>query len=381
MRISRTPHRTLDRTPHRTSARTSRGTRPLRAALAALLLLPVLGTAASASASSASSASAGEAGEVGGTAGQQKAGHFGFAVIGDVPYGAAQIAAFPSMVDRINAEPGLSLAVHVGDIKNGSSPCTDSYNSMIRTQFDRFTAPLLYTPGDNEWTDCHRAAAGGYDPLERLAAVRETFFAQPGRTLGADPITVRSQASRGLPENVSLRRQGLSMATLHVVGSNNDLAPWTGLGLTSPTREQVAEERARMDATIDLVREAFAQARLRKDRAVVLFQQADMFDPTFAPTPAGTSSFNPLVQVLVDEASTFDGEVYLFDGDSHHYNVDQPLATGSRWLGHYGVQGVADNLTRVTVDGEEQNTDFLKVTVNRPGAAHVLSWERVPYAD
>jgi hypothetical protein len=105
-----------------------------------------------------------------------------------------------------------------------------------------------------------------------------------------------------------------------------------------------------------------------------------MFDPTFAPTPAGTSSFNRLVQVLVDEASTFDGDVYLFDGDSHHYNVDQPLATGSRWLGYYDVKGTADNLTRVTVDGEEQNTDFLKVTVNRPGAGHVLSWERVPYA-
>ncbi|MFC7596451.1 hypothetical protein ACFQU3_14130 [Terrabacter sp. GCM10028922] len=366
MRISPSRNRTL-----RTSPRTPHRTRPLRAALAALVLLPALGAGATVSASAA---------QADDLSAQQKAGHFGFAVIGDVPYGAAQIAAFPSMVDRINAEPGLALAVHVGDIKNGSSPCTDEYSAMIRTQFDRFVAPLLYTPGDNEWTDCHRVAAGGYDPLERLAAVRETFFAQPGRTRGADPITVDSQAARGLPENVSLRRQGLSMATLHVVGSNNDLAPWTGLGLTSPTREQVAEERARMDATIDLVRETFAQARLRHDRAVVLFQQADMFDPTFAPTPAGTSSFNPLVQVLVDEASRFDGEVYLFDGDSHHYNVDQPLATGSRWLGYYDVEGVADNLTRVTVDGEEQNTDFLKVTVNRPGAAHVLSWDRVPYA-
>jgi hypothetical protein len=337
----------------------------LVAVAAAFLVLP------------AAAASAAEAGDA---QGQQKAGHFSFAVIGDVPYGAAQIAAFPSMVDRINAEAGLSLAVHVGDIKTGSSPCTDEYNAMIKTQFNRFVAPLLYTPGDNEWTDCHRVAAGGYNPLERLAAVRETFFAQPGRTLGTNPITVDSQAAQGLPENLSLGRQGLSMATLHVVGSNNDLAPWTGIGLTSPTPGQLAEERRRMDATIDLVHQTFDRARLRRDRAVVLFQQADMFNPTVAPTPADTSSFDPLVQALVDESSTFDGEVYLFDGDSHHYNVDQPLATGSRWLGHYGVQGVADNLTRVTVDGEEQNTDFLKVTVNRPGAAHVLSWERIPYA-
>ena len=66
--------------------------------------------------------------------GQDKPSTTSFAVIGDVPYGAAQIAAFPGWVDRINAQPGLDLAFHVGDIKNGSSPCTDEYNAMIREQ-------------------------------------------------------------------------------------------------------------------------------------------------------------------------------------------------------------------------------------------------------
>ena len=56
-----------------------------------------------------------------------------------------------------------------------------------------------------------------------------------------------------------------------------------------------------------------------------------------------------------------------------------PVAAGSRWLGIYGVQGSADNLTRITVDGEANNTNFLQVTVNRSGAGHVLTWERVPY--
>ena len=43
------------------------------------------------------------------------------------------------------------------------------------------------------------------------------------------------------------------------------------------------------------------------------------------------------------------------------------------------MQGSAENLTRITVDGEANNTNFLQVTVNRPGAGHVLTWERVPY--
>ena len=310
--------------------------------------------------------------------GQDKPTSITFAVIGDVPYGASQIAAFPGWVDRINAQPGLDLAFHVGDIKNGSSPCTDAYSQMIRGQFDRFEMPLLYTPGDNEWTDCHRPAAGMYDPLERLDALRAAFFEAPGETLGSRPLQVDSQAALGFPENQSLRTRGIEMATLHVVGSNNDRAPWTGLGLTSPTAEQLAEEAARMGAAIELVRDTFDRARQTNARAVALFQQADMFDPSYQPG-WDISAFRPLVQTLVDEASTYDGEVYLFDGDSHVYNVDRPLAAGSRWLAIHGVAGHADNLTRVTVDGEANNTNFLQVTVNRPGAPQALSWARVPY--
>lgn len=313
-----------------------------------------------------------------GAPGQDKPSATSFAVIGDVPYGAAQIAAFPGWVDRINAQPGLDLAFHVGDIKNGSSPCTDDYNAMIREQFDRFAMPLLYSPGDNEWTDCHRTAAGAYDPLERLDALRAAFFDTPGRTLGERPLEVDSQAALGLPENQSLRAAGIEMATLHVVGSNNDRAPWTGIGNTTPIPRQLAEESTRMGAVIDLVEETFARARQTNARAVALFQQADMFDPSYQPT-WDVSAFEPLVQVLVDEASMFEGEVYLFDGDSHVYHVDRPVAGGSRWLGVYGVRGQADNLTRITVDGEANNTNFLQVSVNRPGAPRVLSWARVPY--
>ncbi|MFM6847721.1 MAG: metallophosphoesterase [Terrabacter sp.] len=310
--------------------------------------------------------------------GQGKDGHYSFAVIGDVPYGDAQVAAFPRWVDQINATPDLAFTIHVGDIKNGSSKCTNEYFSMIRTQFDRFTMPLVYTPGDNEWTDCHRTNNGTYNPLERLSAIRSTFFPRPGHTLGAD-MPVASQAAAGFAENVSFRRQGVDIATLHVVGSNDGLLPWPELGHTTPTPEQVAEEKARMDSAVAQVRSAFADARQRHDRAVALFLQADMFDPTYAVTWADNSAFQPLVRELVAQSNAFDGEVYLFNGDSHIYNSDRPLAAGSKWLDFYGIQGSAENLERVTVDGSNNNKDFLVVTVNRPGAEHVLSWQRIPY--
>jgi hypothetical protein len=43
------------------------------------------------------------------------------AVIGDTPYGAEQLEQFPALVADINADPKVDLALHVGDIKSGST--------------------------------------------------------------------------------------------------------------------------------------------------------------------------------------------------------------------------------------------------------------------
>lgn len=301
-----------------------------------------------------------------------------FAVIGDVPYGADQIAAFPGWIQQINADRAVRSVVHLGDIKNGSSVCSDAYFDLIRSDFDTFEDPLVYTPGDNEWTDCHRVNNGGYDPLERLDHLREVFFDRPGRTLGQRPMRVRAQ--RDFPENVVYRRADVTFLAANVPGSNNGLQPWTGLGLTTPTAEQAEAVADRTAADIALLRRAFAEARQRHDRGVVIMQQADMFDPSFTPSWSDISAFQPWIQAIVDEASRFRGQVYLLDGDSHVYNTDKPLAAGSPWLTTYAVDGSADNLTRVTVDGSSNNQDWLKVTVHR-GAGPLLTWERVPYTD
>ncbi len=313
--------------------------------------------------------------------GQEKPGAYSFAVIGDVPYGADQIAKFPSWIAQINAaQPRFTI--HVGDIKNGSSLCDDSYYSLIRSDFDLFEGPLVYTPGDNEWTDCHRANNGAFAPLDRLGLDRSTFFPRPGVTLGQNPMKVTSQAADGLPENVMFREQRIEFAVVHVVGSNDDLQPWTGIGKTAATAEQVAEEQHRMAGAVAEVHAAFAAARQKQDRAVSLYLQADMFDPTYQPPATDISAFVPLVQAIIDEASSYDGDVYLFNGDSHLFNSDHPLASGSPLLARYtalGVTGSAPEVERITVDGSSNNVDWLKVTVNRPGAAETLSWERVPY--
>jgi len=173
---------------------------------------------------------------------------FTYAVIGDTPYGQPQIENFPNDVDEINADPQVRLVLHLGDIKNGSSQCSTEYFEQIRADFDQFADPFVYTPGDNEWTDCHRANNGAYWPAgpvlngdvrpARLDEIHRIFFDRPGWTLGRHPMRVRTQ---GVPyaENVLWERSGIVFGDLNVPGSNNDWLPWFEQPRTSSQIDEV----------------------------------------------------------------------------------------------------------------------------------------------
>lgn len=276
------------------------------------------------------------------------------AIIGDVPYGEAQEADFGRLVDAVNRDARIGTVVHVGDIKSGSTACSDERLLLIHDAFEAFRDPVVYTPGDNEWTDCHRPAAGGFDPLERLAFIRSTFFAAPGSTPGRRAEHVATQGE--LPENVRWVRSRVALATLHVVGSDNGLAPWTGN--SAPTPAQQAEVDARIAASLDWIDETFDVAARDQLAGVVLVMQADTF-----PTPG--AGHRAVVDRIGERTAAFDGEVLLLQGDSHRYLVDHPLPL--------------DNLTRIVVHGETLPFEYLRLTIDTR-APELFTWERVQVA-
>lgn len=131
--------------------------------------------------------------------------------------GNARRHAFPALVDAIGADPKVRVAVHVGDIKSGSTECSDAWYAAMDEQLARFRDPLVYAVGDNEWTDCHRENNGAYDPIERLAKLRQVFFATPGEALGRRGKRMLAQG--GYPENQLWHESRVTFAALHVVGS------------------------------------------------------------------------------------------------------------------------------------------------------------------
>src|ERR1039457_6801420 len=142
------------------------------------------------------------------------------AVYGDAPYGTTptdtvELDATPAFIDSINADPNVNLVVHVGDIHSGKQYCTEDYDLTVYQLWTHFKDPLVYTPGDNEWTDCNKKGEGGGaynaatglidyvldasgsstdyaqgDPVANLDLIRSIFFSNPGHTLGEDKAVV-----------------------------------------------------------------------------------------------------------------------------------------------------------------------------------------------
>ncbi|TPV95190.1 MAG: hypothetical protein B7733_11270 [Myxococcales bacterium FL481] len=254
---------------------------------------------------------------------------FRFALVGDVPYAAGDVAKFDAVIDDIN-EAGVKFVAHVGDIKGGSDRCSDELITERFEQYEQFDAPFVYTPGDNEWTDCHREAAGQYNPIERLDFVRNLFFPHPGKTTGGKRMRVRTQAQhpayREYVENVLFVRKRVVFSTIHIVGSNNGLRPWSGIGEDpeNPIAERLEEVAEREAASIAWLRRTFREAHRRHAKGVLLFIHANpRFElPQGDPNRAG---FDAFLAELVDLTVAFDRPVVVAHGDSHYFRIDKPL--------------------------------------------------------
>jgi hypothetical protein len=234
-----------------------------------------------------------------------------------------------------------AFTIHVGDIINGQTRCDDALFLRVRDMFATFDGPLVYTPGDNEWTDCHRPNSGRFDPIERLARVREMFFPDPTRSLGKTPLTVLPQSTDArygkFIENARWERSGIVFATVHIPGSNNNLQ-----------RDQAAvnEYIERNAANLAWIDAAFARAINSGAKGIVLAFQAHLRFDREPPETDLRSGFNDTLNALKRNAIEWGKPVLLIHGDQHHLVIDQPLIGPGRKR--------IMNVTRLMVHGEDE---------------------------
>lgn len=360
------------------------------------------------------------------------------AVIGDQPYGTsptdtAQFQATPALINKINADTDVSLVLHAGDIHSGKEYCTQAYDVSVFNLFKTFKNPLVYTPGDNEWTDCHKAAEGGGtynattkaidyvkdgsgnqvdykggDPVENLKLVRSIFFPAPGKAIGGGSMDVNSQAVQFDPanpadkeyvENVWFEKSNVMFVTLNLPGgSNNDTDPWYGAPSMSPSQAQ--EVATRTAADLRWLDAAFKRATDNSDSAVLIMLQADMWDFD-GKDISHLSQYKQFVDRIATNTKAFGKPVLLINGDSHVYRSDNPLVQNAPCVTEStpGVETKAcssdpyaaqpngynvPNFHRIVVHGSTSPLEWLKLTVdpaanaaNGASAFGPFSWNRM----
>ena len=306
---------------------------------------------------------------------------FEFVALGDTAYHLPDdLPIYAALIDKINAA-NPAFSIHVGDIW-GASPCTASEYGRAMTEFQRFRAPIVYTPGDNEWVDCRDPAVlAAYlrylqksatpedlallaplrsfdaeygrksydDVLARLADVRRIFFAE-AQSLGQKTMPVTRQADvseyKDVVENLKWTYQGVEFATVHVPGSQNDFM--------INDASLAAESVHRHHAAIAWIESAFADAKAADAKAVVIAMQASLFidgegNEQFG-KPVRSGDEGPyfwIARAIRDYGAAFGKPVLVVHGDFHAFVVDKPfrVSTGETTAPKY------DNNTRLQVYG------------------------------
>jgi hypothetical protein len=276
------------------------------------------------------------------------------------------------MIADMNAQK-LAFTAHDGDLKAGAGPCNDQVYLDSLAFFEALEAPVVFTPGDNDWTDCDRPTAGGFNSLERLDYERQLFFSDEyslgqrriRQEVQSDPWCLGVAGPTRCVENRRWDIGGVTYATLNVQGSCNNLCD---------TAPDPAEFAARNAANIVWLHETFAHARARESAAVMLITQAnpgwDQSDPTRAPlrnprtlvqTDGNPDGFVTFLDALRNEVVAYRKPVAYVHGDSHYFRIDKPfLDSAGRRL---------ENFTRVETFGNNpangtNDVQWLKVMVD-----------------
>jgi hypothetical protein len=238
--------------------------------------------------------------------------------------------------------------------------------------------PFIFVPGDNDWTDCYRAKPKAYDPLERLANLRQVFF-QGDQSLGQRTMHLTRQSEdtqyAKFLENVRWTYGDVLFVTLHMVGSNNNLGR---------TPKMDAEYTERNAANLAWLREAFELANRNGNKAIMIIAQANpQFENTWPallqkrymlrgvgikpPEAPRSTGFDDFVAALEKETLAFGKPVVYVHGDTHTFRVDKPLvgSTSRRMI---------ENFTRVETIGYK-DTHWIRAIVD-PGDPNVFSFRQ-----
>jgi hypothetical protein len=264
-------------------------------------------------------------------------------LFGDMSYGALGRSQYPNLLADIN-DHNVAFSIFDGDLQaGGDGPCNDSLYSTALANFNTLQHPLVWVPGDNDWTDCWGhygpAQAPYHDPIERLHHERQLYDSS-SQSLVRRTLTLTRESSEGgqyaiYSENVRWRYGPVVYLGLDVEGSNENYPyPETDgesgavvVRSAAEIQRERDEEVARKAADLHWLDEGFAYAKAVGAKGILIDWQAD---PNFnneqhLSNPHDWDAFPDYVDALRSDTMTFSGQVALVHGDSHYFKIDKPI--------------------------------------------------------
>ena len=240
---------------------------------------------------------------------------FRFLATGDLPYSAEQDVEYRRLLQQSTVDD-FAFLLHVGDFKSQHDPCSDEVFIKIRDLFRQYPKPVVYTPGDNEWTDCRGA---GSDSNERLQKLRELFF-HDRATLRLSQLGATHQSATvgfaSYVENYGFFRSGVLFLVAHVVGSGNNYRPQQA--------EVMREFNRRNAANIAFLSKGFSEAIDRDVPGVVIVMHAN---PDFE--KGAIAGFKDVLSSMRQFLREFGKPVLCIHGDTHYFRIDKPFRSNA----------------------------------------------------
>ncbi len=219
-----------------------------------------------------------------------------FYAMGDVPYQPAEDELLPRQIAELPSD--AEFVLHVGDIKDGATPCDKAVYIKVSGMLSKAKAPVFIIPGDNEWNDCT-------EPAEAWTYWNRYFRRFDRRWNHTFPLFRQLEHE----ENFSFVKNGVLFIGINMVGGR----------IHDPT-----EWKQRHADGLQWIRRNLAQFG-NDVSSLVLFGHAN-------PQDKHRDFFEP----FSIEAEKFDKPVLYLHGDGHRWIYDRPFA--------------AENILRVQVD-------------------------------
>ena len=263
---------------------------------------------------------------------------FDFVALGDTAYTEARYPEYRELIGKINgAKPAFTI--HVGDTMGGID-CSDEAYKVVESFFDLYEHPLIYTPGDNEWTDCwdvsmerkdgYLSEQGKYK-LNRLQSLRKTFFSNP-KSLGKKALSLTRQSDiseyKQMVENAYWYHNEVLFVTVHVVGSADGMNR-----LIAESAVESVERRMANRAWLEFILE---EVKGKQPKAVVIAMHAELFllqrtkgenrDNSGREMRGGREGpYVSIVDRIARIADVYKRPMLVINGDFHTFEVGRPF--------------------------------------------------------